>query len=372
MKLKTFTSGKALFVLLFAAPVLAAAVYYGAVAADRYVSQSVVSVRDTSSSGNVSSAAGAVAALLGGGGGAAPSISDTVYLQNYIHSMDMMRRLDARLNLRKHFEQPWYDPFYRLWPGASQEWMLRYFRSRVEVTRDDYTGLLTIDVQGFEPEFTRQLAQAVLEEGERFINDYTHRIARERLTFAETEAKLALGRSQEVKAQIVAFQARNKLLDPMSQAQANNQLTGTLQAALAKQEADLKSALDFLAEDTYQVKALRSQLAATRTQLEAERLRVTVSNNGEQLTALAVQYQGLLAQATFHDEAYRAALIGIEAARADTLRKVRTLVVVDPPVKAESAVYPARLYDFLTVLALCGMLFSIVRLVIATIREHQD
>jgi len=46
--------------------------------------------------------------------------------------------------------------------------------------------------------------------------------------------------------------------------------------------------------------------------------------------------------------------------------------VVDPPVKAESAVYPARLYDFLTVLALCGMLFSIVRLVIATIREHQD
>ncbi len=370
MNLKLLLGRRAVFVALFAAPVLCAAVYYGGVAANRYVSKMVVSVRDTAGSSG-GSASGAVAAILGGGG-AATAIVDTVYLQSYLHSLDMMRRLDARLHLREHYQTPWFDPFYRLWPGTSQEWMLSYFQSRLEVTRDDNTGMLTVAVQGFDAKFAQAVALAILEESERFINDYTHRIAQERLAFAESEAKLSLERSIATKKRLVEFQAKNKVLDPLSQSVANSQLTASLQATLTRQEADLKAALAYLSESSFQVQTLQSQIAATRTQLNAENLRATVANGGEQLSILAVEYQGLLAQVTFQDEAYRIALLGMESARADTLRKIRTVIVVDPPVLAESAVYPERIYDFLTVLALCGALFSIARLVIATIREHQD
>lgn len=372
MKLKTLLGDRSLFVILFGAPVLGAALYYGAIASDRYVSETIVTVRDMgSSSSSSSSALGAAAALLGGGGGAL-SLTDVMYLQSYIHSVDMLKRLDAKLHLRAHYEKPWFDPFYRLWPGSSQEWLLQYFNSRVELSRDDFSGLLTIDVQGFDPVYAQQVAQAILDESENFVNDYSHRIAREKLVFATNEAAKALERDKAAKQLLIDFQAKNKLLDPISQAVANSALTAQLQAAQAAQETSLKAALAYLSADSFQVQTLRSQLAATQAQLEAERLRSTTASGGAQLSVLAVEYQGLITQAGFQDDAYKTALIGVEQARIDTERKVKTVVVVEPPVKPESAIYPARFYNFFTVLALCAMLFSIVRLVVATVREHQD
>jgi capsular polysaccharide transport system permease protein len=371
MKLKTLLGDRSLFVILFGAPVLGAALYYGAIAADRYVSQTIITVRDMgSSSSSSSSALGAAAALLGGGG--ALSLPDVMYLQSYIHSVDMLKRLDAKLHLREHYQQPWYDPFYRLWPGTSQEWLQQYMANRIELSRDDFSGLLTVDVQGFEAAYAQQVAQAILAESESFVNEYSHRIAREKLVFAEGEVERALARATGAKQKLIEFQAKNKLLDPLSQAAANSTLTAQLQAAQAQQEASLKAALDYLAPDSFQVQTLRSQLSATRAQLEAERLRGTTVTGGAQLSAQAVEYQGLVTQAGFLDEAYKAALIGVEQARIDSQRKIKTVVVVEAPVLAESAIYPARIYNFLTVLALCAMLFSIVRLVVATVREHQD
>jgi capsular polysaccharide transport system permease protein len=371
MKLKTLFGDRSLFVILFAAPVLGAALYYGAVAADRYVSESIITVRDMGTSSSSSSALGAAAALLGGSSGAL-SLPDVMYLQSYIHSVDMLKRLDAKLHLREHYEKPWYDPFYRLWPGTSEEWLQQYFASRVELSRDDFSGLLTVDVQGFDAAYAQQVAKAILDESENFVNDYSHRIAREKLAFAETEADSAFKRSTQAKQKLIDFQAKNKLLDPLSQAAANSTLTAQLQAAQAAQETSLKAALDYLSPDSFQVQTLRSQLSATRAQLEAERLRSTTSSGGAQLSVLAVEYQGLITQAGFLDDAYKTALVGVEQARIDTQRKIKTVVVVEPPFKPQSAIYPARLYNFLTVLALCAMLFSIVRLVVATVREHQD
>ncbi len=372
MKLSSLFSDRTLFVSLFAAPVLGAAVYYSAVAADRYVSRTVVTVRDVGGGSSGGSALSAAAALFGGSSGSSIALSDVMYLQSYMHSMDMLQRLDAKLALRQHYEAPWYDPFYRLWPHTSREWMLNYMASRIEITRDDFSGLLTVDVQGFEPAYAQTVAKTLLAESESFVNDYSHRIAREKLSFATAEASAALQRAKAAKQNLIEFQSRNKLLDPLSQAAANSNLTATLQAAQAKQETDLKAALDYLAEDSFQVKALQSQLSATRAQLEAERLRATTATGGIQLSALAVEYQGLITQAGFLDEAYKAALVSVEQARIDTLRKIKTVVVVDPPARPDSAIYPERFYNFFTVLALCSMLFAIVRLVVATVREHQD
>ena len=52
--------------------------------------------------------------------------------------------------------------------------------------------------------------------------------------------------------------------------------------------------------------------------------------------------------------------------------KLRSLVVVEPPSLPETAEYPLRTYNLSTLLAVCLLLFAIVRLVLATVREHQD
>jgi capsular polysaccharide transport system permease protein len=120
------------------------------------------------------------------------------------------------------------------------------------------------------------------------------------------------------------------------------------------------------------VRSLRSQLEATKAQIDVERLRATGTVDGAQLPALASQYQTLLSLAGFADDEHKAALIAAEQARMDSARKLKTLMVLEPATLPDLPVYPRRWVDWLTVVAVCGMIFTIVRLVMATIREHQD
>ena len=374
MNLLKILSPRVVAALTLLLPAALGTVYYFGLAADRYVSHAVIGVKDTgsaSSSGGGSSLAGAASMLLGG---AAPTAyTDTYYLENYIHSMDLLDKLDARLKVREHFSHAGIDPVYRVWSWTKREDFLEFFRSRVQLSHDEISGLVTVDVQGFEPKYAQALAQGILQESEAFINEYSHRIAREKMRFVEAELQHSRKRLESSKQEVAAFQTTYKLLDPNSQVVSTGTLVASLQARLAQQEAELRAAQAIMQEDAFQVRTLRNQVVATRAQLEAERQRATSGSvDGAQLPALTIKFQELLAAAAFAEEAHKAALVSYEQARLDASRQLKAVVVIEPPTLPESAVYPRRLYDLLTVMAIALMVFIIARLTLATIREHQD
>ncbi|NDY90901.1 Wzz/FepE/Etk N-terminal domain-containing protein [Ideonella livida] len=355
------------FVIL---PSLLAGLYYSLVAQDRYASRAAISVRDISGMSSSSSTSSGLGSLIGGSASAA--FGDMLSLNAYIHSSQMLQRLEERLQLRQHYESPAVDFVYRLPKDAPAEKFLAYFVSRVDVHFDDLTGVLVVEAQAFDREMSRKLNQAILEESERFLNDYMHRIADERRRFAESEVESSKKRLQAAKKEVLEFQVKHRLLDPVLQASANSSLTASLQATLSGHETALNAALAYLSEDSYQVRNLRSQIAATKAQIAAESLRATASTGGAQLAALQIEYQALVSKAAFAEEALKTAQISYESARMDTMRKLKTLVVMEPPTLPGLAAYPKRLYDFLSFFVGCLMLFTIVKLLIATVLEHQD
>jgi capsular polysaccharide transport system permease protein len=238
---------------------------------------------------------------------------------------------------------------------------------------DELSSTLTVRVQGFEPGFAQALNRSILDESERFVNELSHKLAREKLTFAEGELARAGGKLQSAKTEVLAFQSKNRLLDPTVQAQASGAMTAEMQASIAKAETELRNLRTFLNDDAYQVKALRSQIDATRAQLELERTRATGnSKQSDRLGALTIEFEGLRMQAEFALDAYKIALGAVENARIDATRKLKNLVVIEPPTLPETAEYPRRIYNLVTLLVGLLLLYGIVRLVLATIREHQD
>jgi capsular polysaccharide transport system permease protein len=365
MKAKAFTPRR-LKIALIGVPMLLGALYYGFIAADRYTSESMIAVQ----SALVSAGAGGPVSL--GTGTGLMGWQDTLYVMDYVHSTTLALELDKRLKLREHYEESRPDLFFRLWPGTSPEWFVKYFRSRVEVEFSDVNGLLTIRTQGFSPEKALELNRAILDSAERFVNEFSHRIAAEQMQFSKGEFDAAAAKWQAAKAKLVEFQTVNKILDPIAQSSAASALTAELQATIARLEADLKSKLSFMQSDAPQIITLRDQIVANRAQLEAEKARTTSGLTGDRLGTLNTQYQSLLLDATIAEDQYKTANAALEAARLEAARKLKSLVLVESPVKAVSAEYPRRIYDLLTLLALCAIAYSVVRLIVATIQEHQD
>ena len=361
-------SSRQLLLALVAVPMLLYGLYLAFIASDRYVSESVIAVRQA---GGESSQLPGAALMLAGI--TPPSHEDTLYLKDFIHSQGLLLALDKRLDLRKHFNAAGADLPFKLAGDASREDFTAYFRQRVELQFDDRSALLRVRTQGFEPAFAQQLNQAILEESDRFVNETSHRIARERLRFAEIELDQNAKRLQTAKNEVLTFQSRYQLLDPAAQAQSSGTLALQLQTIRAQLEAELNGLRSYLNDEAYQVKALRGRLAALDSQIATESARATTTGKrGERMNALAADFQALQMKAQFAQDAYRLALVAVENARIDATRKIKSLVVIEPPTAPDTAAYPLRAYNLATLLAICVLLFAITRLVLATIREHQD
>jgi len=358
---------KSLSFWVIVVPLALALVYFTVIAADRYVSETKISVKE---SGDVTaSAVTGIASLLTGSN--TNSREETLYLMEYIHSLDMLNHLDSKLDLRAAYGAEKLDLIYRLWGDTSQEWFLSYYRNRVEVLFDDLTGLLTVRVQGFEPEFSQAVSREILAQSERFINEISHRLAREQLAFAEGELRKAADRMQIAKGQLVAFQNKHGLFDPLSQAQAGAGLGFQLDAEIARKEAELTAMLGYLQESAPQVVKHRNEIAALKAQARIEQKKVA-SGGGQRLNTLAAQFQNLTLEAGFAEEAYKAALSAVETTRIEASRKIKSLVVIQSPSKPQIAEYPQRLYNLATLLVALILLYGIVLLAIATVKDHQD
>lgn len=358
---------KSLAFWIVGVPMALAVLYYTLLAADRYVSESMIAVRQSgdSASSDVSSIALMMSGVNTG------SREETLFLRDYIHSLDMLKHLDSKFKLRDAYESEKLDPVFRLYPGTSQEWFLWYYRNRIEVVFDDLTSLLTVRVQGFDPEFARKVNAEILAQSERFVNEISHRMAREQMAFAETEMLKTRERYQAAKSRLIAFQNRHKVLDPLAQAQATVTLSAQFESEIAHKESELKILAGYLSENAPQMALVRNQIDALKAQLEKERGKVT-SQSGVRLNTLASEYQNLLLEVGFSEDAYKAALAAMEATRIEANRKLKSLVVVETPASAETALYPQRLYNLVTLLIILGLVYGIVRLVIATVQDHRD
>jgi capsular polysaccharide transport system permease protein len=351
-------------------PMLLAALYYSLLASDRYVSTTVLTVRRA---GHEASSVNGLAMLLPGA--AAMSQEDTRYLREYLHSQGLLLRLDAELKLRQHYESAHTDLFHRLWPDASQEQLLEYWRRRVEIALDEVSGLLSVRVQGFDPDQVQRINQALLREADAFVNDISHRIADEQLAFAKGELQRAEEQLTSTQRTLVEFQTRHRMLDPQADAQATGQRAAELRGRLTKLEAELATKRAFLNEDAPDLVTLKAELAAIHQQVGRETQSATANGSaagGEALNRLAVTFHDIKTRAALADGAYRSALTAVEATRIEASRKVKSLVVIEPPTRPQTAEFPRRLYELSTLLLLCLAVFGIAHLAIATVREHRD
>src|SRR3546814_306037 len=140
-------------------PMVIAIIYYAFFAIDRYVSSAQVVVRQPSQD-NLEQSVPSIALMMAGLNPA--SREETLYLREFITSIDMLNVLENRLKWREHFTGQWRDPW--LWIGNedSREDALEFYNRMVEAHFDDTTGLLTVEVQGLTPEFAKQTLEVIL------------------------------------------------------------------------------------------------------------------------------------------------------------------------------------------------------------------
>lgn len=352
-------------------PIVIAAIYYFAFAQSRYASIAEITVRQTDNANPAISNAPGLALLLGATN--PTSREETLFLRQYILSTTMMDILKKETDWVKHYSSVYSDPLYWLDNSASQATMLDFYKKVVTVHFDNETGLLQIEVQAFDPEFSQKVLSIILRQSERFVNELSHKLTRDQLEFVQKELITARANYDSRRDELLRFQAENNLVDAQETITARSTMISTMEGELATENAKLGALSASLSADSPQVLQQKRRIKALETQLREEMQRLISKDGGNaKLNSVAAKFRDLQIQATIAEEAYKISLASLENTRIEINKKFRSLAVVVPPNLPDDAVYPAKIYNMVTVLLALLAIFGIVRFIIATIEDHKD
>ncbi|WP_285131261.1 sugar transporter [Leclercia adecarboxylata] len=341
-----------------------AVAYFGFIASDRYVSRADIVIKQADQIKMLPDAL----SMLGIGGS---NHEDVLLIQDYLKSADLLRKLDKELGLKAHYQNHKVDYFSRLPEDVSQEDFIEYYRDHLTLRLDELSGVLTIELQAFDPAYGQRVVSLMLKESESFINKLGHQVALEQLAFVEKEVNRAYQRVQDEKAKVLDFQNKHNLISPESTSSARLGVVSQIEGELASQQAQLKQLQSYMKDTAPAVISVKARTEALTEQLAQEKARLTGTDQNA-MNEVTARYMDVQTQATLAADIYKTGLISLEQARVEAYRKLKHLLVISQPTLAEDAEYPRRLYNLATIGVILCLLYGLIVMGLATLREHQD
>ncbi len=341
-----------------------AIIYFGFIASDRYVSRAELVVKQADQIKMLPDAL----SMLGLGGS---NHEDILLIQDYLKSEDLLDKLDKEMGIKAHYQSHKVDYFSRLPGNVSREEFLKYYRDHLTLRLDELSGVLTIELQAFDPAYGQRVVNLMLKESEGFINKLGHQVALEQLAFVEKEVDRAYQRVQTEKAKVLEFQNAHHLISPESTSTARLGVVSQIEGELARQQAQLKQLQSYMRETAPAVVSVKARVDALTQQLAQEQGRLTGTDK-DAMNEVTARYLDVQTQAALAADLYKTGLISLEQARVEAYRKLKHLLVVSKPTLAEDAEYPRRLYNLATIAVLLCLFYGLIVMGLATLREHQD
>ncbi len=348
-------------------PTTLAILYYGLLASDVYISESRFVVRNP----DRTSAPSGLGALLQTSG-FSRSQDDTYSVHDYVMSRDALHELDGQLKVREIFSRPTIDVFNRFsswgWERSFESFYL-YFQKHVAVDYDSTSSITTLTVRAYSAKEAQQINDLLLRMSERLVNNLNDRSRQDLIQVAQQEVKRAADADNAAALALSSFRADRTVFDPTAQSALQLQSASKLQADLISTEAQLAQ-LRRVAPNNSQIAALTGYVETLKKAIANESGKVIGDKTS--FASKAPVYDRLMVEKTFADKQLASSLASLEEARAEALRKQLYLERLVEPNLPDEAMEPRRIRSVFMVFLLGLMLWGVVSLVVASVKEHTD
>lgn len=367
------------FIAIVLVPLAIAAAYLYLRAHDRYVSHVAFSVR----SEEVSSAMemlGGIAQVSGS------SSSDTDILYNFIKSDEMVRALDARLDLRAMWSKPgadWWDfesdPWYAYTPPGMIEKLTEYWSRMVKVYSDSGTGLIDVEAQAFSPDDAKMLTEAIFDESSSMINRLSEIAREDKIRYARDDLEAAVERLKQARAATTTFRNENQIIDPQTLVAGQAGLMASLQEQLAQALISLDTLSRTTQQDDPRITQSEQRVEVISNRITEERKKLGLSGGSGpgspdaegSYADIFGAYEALLVDQQFAEQRYTAALAAFDTAQAEAARQSRYLAAHIRPSMPEMSTEPNRERQLLFLGLILTMVWILMVLVGYALRDRR-
>jgi capsular polysaccharide transport system permease protein len=359
--------GHRLFVCTVAIPTTFSILYFGLIASDVYLSESRYIVRSSVQQSSAS------LGLLLKDTGLSRAEDDSYSVENYILSRDALRALDEQLHLKAAFSASAVDfirRFASFGRDDSFESFLLYYQDMVNVQVDSGSSIATLQTRAFTAEDARAMNSQLLDMAESLVNRLNERANRDMIRFASGEVATAEAQARTASRALAQYRNQNGVIDPEQQSEIPLQRIGKLEDQRIATNAQLQL-LEKLAQDSPQIPVLRQQAQQLDQQI-VEETKGVAGTGGRSLAGKAAEYERLALDKAIADKMLESAMGTLALARNDALRQQLYLERIVQPGFPDKAMEPRRLKDIAATLLLGLIVWGVLSLTVAAVKEHRD
>ena len=353
-----------LFVGVVVVPTFLAAIYYGLLASDVYVSESQFVVRSPDKP--ASSGLGVLLKTVG-----FSNAGDEIFAtQDYVVSRDALRELNRKDAVTAAYTRPGISLFDRFNPmgfDGSFEDLYNYYREKVGIEHDSASSITTLSVKAYTAKDAHKFNEQLLLQAEDLVNRLNSRGQGDLVAYAKRETEEAEQAGLRASRELARYRDQRGVIDPEKQATVQLQLVSKLQDELIGARTQLAQ-LRSLAPDNPQIPALQSRIGSLTQEIDVALGRVTGGSGS--LSGTAVRYQRLELEREFAAKRLAAALASLQEARNEARRQQAYVERIVQPSLPDEAQLPRRLRGVLATFAFAVVIWSIMTMLIAGIREH--
>jgi capsular polysaccharide transport system permease protein len=357
-----------IFVLAVLLPTVVACAWYGFVASDVYISESKFVVRSPQRS-----APGGLGALLQGTV-FSRSQDDTYSVHEYVRSRDALKELDKTLQVRAAYSRDTIDVVSRFpgvtWWDNSFEALFRHYLRHVAVEYDTTSSITLLRIRAYTPEDAQKVNEALLQMGERLVNNLNTRSRQDLIAVAEREVRQAEERARTASRELAGFRSERNVYDPDRQSNIQLQAIARLQDELLATEAQLNQVRQ-VSPSNPQVASLVSRVEMLRRSIALETAKV-VGATPQAMSGKAPNFDRLVLERAFAERQLASALSALDTARSEAARKQLYLERLVSPNLPDYPLEPRRMRGVLVVFVIGLLAWGVLSLLIASVREHAE
>jgi capsular polysaccharide transport system permease protein len=352
-------------------PTLITGIYYTFFASDQYAATGHFIVRHRSDNAAMTG----TLSVLGLGTPPSGSTPDTMVVNDYMISLQMIKDLQPLVDLRALYDKPQIDWWARLRPPrgrgfASDEDLRNYWQKMANVHFDQTTGLSKFEVRAFTAEDAKTIADHVFKLSEDLVNRLSERAQEDALALARREVEAYRARALESLDALLAFQERALQIDPQGFAAARNEIQAGIEQELTQLQAQLDVLRRRLPENAPGISQIKDRLSVVERQLLTERSRSTVSESGVSAAKILNDFEKLKLESGFATQAYMSSLASLESARIEAIRQNLYLETFVRPHLPQIPEYPRALLNTLLVFVVSFLTYAIGGLMLSGVRYH--
>lgn len=351
-----------LFLLLFVLPLLVVTAYEIRFASNRYHSDSIISITAQQGSQPTLNLTALGIPTTG-------NSQDALTVLEFINSIDMMQFLEDKLQIQEHYSNPTVDWWARLPSNSSQENFLVFLKSYITAYYDQNSQLIHIHVETFNREYSQKVLNTILTRSQLFVDKLNERVTKDQTKFFESQLADADRRLREAKSAVLQFQRDNKLLTTDAEAALVGANISALESQILAKQGQLDAGLKSMNANAPVLETLRNQIEAVRGQLNQEKDRLAGQGSGA-VSELDAKFRELQFNVTFLQTIFQSNMSQLETQRVDALQRLKYLIVVTQPSIADTSLFPNRAWLIGTAAMILLMVYFIISLLVAIIREH--